>query len=84
MIGLDPGPLTLRKLVWMAAGKWDAIAAEMVWAARAFCGAKIDPRKLNPWRAIEPKSAAVTEAETAASWRTLERWAEQQQLAWRR
>lgn len=57
MLGLDPGPYTLRELNWMAAGRlrnaWDHTAtlqAQIINVMRSEKQAPVHPDALNPFR----------------------------------
>ena len=53
-IGIDPGPLTLRELVWMAEGRdrraWDHTSMIAAAALSAMRERMVDPARLNPYR----------------------------------
>ena len=50
---MNPGPLTLRELLWMAEGRnrrlWDHTASIVAAALSAFRDKMIDPAKLHPY-----------------------------------
>ena len=66
-VGVPPGPLTLRELLWMTRGRKEldsrnawAPASQAISAAYLAAGVRIPPDEINPWERAAPPEAPPT------------------------